>query len=117
MKKAKMAQKRLKRLRRSSVSCLLAFGATSAVSAQTGPPSTAPGEVQSKAGVDRSLEEIVVTATRRPTSVVEVPYNISVYTGTELATQNIDTFSKLVQSVPGVDFADTGAKYSRTAGQ
>jgi iron complex outermembrane recepter protein len=64
-----------------------------------------------------SLEEVVVTATRRATSVTDVPYNISAMSGTELDDRGVTSLSDLMQQIPGLSFTDAGAKYSRSTGQ
>jgi outer membrane receptor protein involved in Fe transport len=61
--------------------------------------------------------EIVVTATRREGSVIDVPYNISVVGGSDLAARGIDSVSKLAQSIPGLNFADRGTGYANAVGQ
>src|SRR5579872_82279 len=64
-----------------------------------------------------SIEEVVVTATRRVTSVTEVPYNISAMSGAELQERGVGSLSELMQQIPGLSFTDAGAKYSRSTGQ
>lgn len=64
-----------------------------------------------------SLQEVVVTATRRATSVIDVPYNISAMSGAELEDRGVASLSDLMQQIPGVSFTDAGAKYSRSTGQ
>lgn len=64
-----------------------------------------------------SIEEVVVTATRRATSVTEVPYNISAMSGTELEERGVASLSDLMHQIPGLSFTDAGAKYSRSTGQ
>ena len=46
-----------------------------------------------------TLEEIVVTATRRETSVLDVPYNISAVSGRELAEAHIFENADLMRQV------------------
>ena len=58
-------------------------------------------------------EEIVVTATRREMSVLDVPYNISAVGAEALENAAVGDFSDLTRLVPGVSYTDTG---SRNAG-
>src|ERR1700739_1103878 len=64
-----------------------------------------------------ALEEIVVTATRRATALIDVPYNVSAISGAELTDRGVDSLSDLMEQIPGVSFTDAGAKYSRSTGQ
>jgi len=112
-----MSKRRKEKQRgRTSLGCAVALGTSAIAFAQNqqDPNNTNLSKV---AATERSLDEIVVTATRRATSVVDVPYNITAIGGQELANQGIDSISKLAQDVPGLDFTDTGAKYSRSVGQ
>ncbi|WP_187276593.1 TonB-dependent receptor [Parahaliea maris] len=54
------------------------------------------------------MEEITVTATRRATSVQDVPYNISALDGSKLADEGITDFSKIARSIPGLTLSDSG---------
>ena len=58
----------------------------------------------------QELEEIVVTATRRATSVLEVPYNISAYSGSSLEDREIVALGEFVRYVPGLSFNDVGLR-------
>ncbi len=53
----------------------------------------------------QTLEEVVVTAERRATSINEVPLAISAVSGETLAAQNIVEFSQVASSLPGVNFS------------
>ena len=57
-----------------------------------------------------ALEEVVVTATRRNQSLVEVPYNISALTSDELQRLGISNLSGVMNNVPGIVFADQGPR-------
>ncbi len=57
------------------------------------------------------LEEVVVTATRRNQSVVEVPYNIQAITGAHLDKIGATELSDFVRTVPGLSFVDRGPSY------
>ncbi len=54
------------------------------------------------------LEEIIVTATRRSTSIQDVPYNITAISGEELEGALITDQSDLMRAVPGVAVVDRG---------
>ncbi|NIB38313.1 TonB-dependent receptor [Pseudomaricurvus alkylphenolicus] len=58
------------------------------------------------------IEEVVVTATKRAQSTMDVPYNISATTSETLERQGITDFSKLADSVPGLAYTDTGSRDS-----
>ncbi len=55
-----------------------------------------------------SVETISVTATRRETSIQEVPYSISAYGGQALAESGVTDFSALARSIPGLVLSDVG---------
>lgn len=56
------------------------------------------------------LEEIIVTATRRAQSVQDIPYNISAVSGESIANAGAGDLADLMKMVPGVVFADNGAR-------
>jgi iron complex outermembrane recepter protein len=68
---------------------------TGAVWAQVAPP-----------GPD--LEEIVVTAEKRESTVQKTPISISVFTGAELQAQGISDLTAVAQETPGVSFKTSG---------
>lgn len=57
---------------------------------------------------DALLEEIVVTATRRETSVQDIPYNISAISGQTLAEAQIFENADLMRQVAGAGVVDRG---------
>jgi iron complex outermembrane recepter protein len=59
-----------------------------------------------------SLQEITVTASRRQQSVEEVPYNLSVVSGDELARTGVTDLASLVNQVPGLSMYDLSARFS-----
>ena len=75
--------------------------------AQDSPPSAAAQPADDRRDV------VVVTATRRETSVLDVPYNISVVGSEALQEAAVGDFSDLTKLVPGVAYIDTG---NRNAG-
>ena len=83
----------------------LLYGAVCAApaQAQAAPASTA---------ADTSLEEIVVTATRRSTGTVDVPFNISAVSGAQIEAQNLSNAVDVLRTVPGVSVVDRGIRNS-----
>ena len=59
--------------------------------------------------LDAALQEIIVTASRRKEDVVEIPYNISAYSGAALEANNVKSLADLAQQVPGFTLEDRGA--------
>jgi len=86
------------------LACLLGQR-VSAQAGQDGPPPQ-PTPLAS------SIEEIIVTASRRATGVTELPYNISAISGAELAADGVTNLAQLASEVPGFDLEDRGAKYA-----
>jgi iron complex outermembrane recepter protein len=56
------------------------------------------------------LEEVVVTATRRDSSILDVPYAISAISGREIERQGVRDLSDLVRVVPGIAYMDQGPR-------
>jgi outer membrane receptor protein involved in Fe transport len=56
------------------------------------------------------MEEIVVTATRRESTIVEIPYNISAVSGEFIERSKIMTTGELLRGVPGANVIDYGAR-------
>lgn len=65
----------------------------------------------------RISDEIIVTATRRETSVTDVPYNISAVSGLDIEQAQIFDDAELLRSIPGVGVVDRGARNSGTINQ
>jgi len=59
-----------------------------------------------------ALEEIVVTATRRSTSILDTPYTIQAVSGQDLANSGVSDISNLVHLVPGLAIFDEGPRVS-----
>ena len=55
-----------------------------------------------------SLEEVVVTATRRDTAILDIPYSISSISSTSLDDSHIQSLSDLTKLIAGVSFVDQG---------
>ena len=56
--------------------------------------------------LEEGLEEVIVTATRRDTTVQDVPYNITALSGDDLEKSNIKEVSELMRALPGVQYID-----------
>lgn len=74
--------------------------------------SPAAALAQSDTSEERGLEEIIVTATRRETSVQDVPYNISAISGKALERALITDQVDLMRVIPGVAVVDRGYRNS-----
>ncbi len=61
-----------------------------------------------------TLEEIIVTATRRATSVQDIPYNISAVSGDTIESTKMLDAAELLRSIPGVVVADRGTRNAST---
>ena len=68
------------------------------------------GGVAGGEAVGGTIEEVVVTATRRSESVQDVPYNISAFSGDALSVNGVDDASDLVRVIPGLSAIDTGQR-------
>lgn len=68
----------------------------------------------SDAGAGKGENEIIVTATRRATSIQDVPINISAVGEEQLARQRIDDVRDLADFTPGMTISDTGPGSSGT---
>jgi iron complex outermembrane receptor protein len=58
------------------------------------------------------LEEIIVTASRRETTVQELPFNIAAIGGDQLAEQRLTNLTELGRWVPGLTVVDQGPRAS-----
>ncbi|GHA97945.1 TonB-dependent receptor [Algimonas arctica] len=65
----------------------------------------------------RVMDEIIVTSTRRETSVSDVPYNITAVSGSAIERAQIFDDAELLRSIPGVGVIDRGARNSGTLNQ
>jgi iron complex outermembrane receptor protein len=59
-----------------------------------------------------TVDEIVVTATRRATSVLDVPYNISAVSGESIEARKVLDSAELMRGIPGVSVVDRGYRNS-----
>lgn len=76
--------------------------------ASLGPVWIAPVYGASSADGSGSLDEVVVTATRRDQSILDIPYSISAVSGTDLEDSHIQSFSDLTKMIAGLSFVDQG---------
>jgi outer membrane receptor protein involved in Fe transport len=56
------------------------------------------------------MEEIIVTATRRESTIIDIPYNISAVSGDFIDAGKILTTSELLRGVPGAAVVDYGVR-------
>jgi iron complex outermembrane receptor protein len=54
------------------------------------------------------LEEIVVTATKRETTVLQTPMSITAISGTDIQARGFTDFASVVQTIPGVSMQTSG---------
>jgi outer membrane receptor protein involved in Fe transport len=64
------------------------------------------------AGKEATVGEVVVTATRRSERVLDVPYNISAVSGSDIEKNKVADNTELMRSVPGVAVVDRGYRNS-----
>ncbi len=81
---------------------LMGAGTTSAYAQDAAPSAEPQAEPSGNAG------EIVVTATRRATSLQDVPINISAVGAEQLSRQRIDDIRDIADFTPGMTISDTG---------
>jgi iron complex outermembrane recepter protein len=93
---------RIRRTPLAAAICSILAGTALPAGAQTGDP-------QREA---RTLDEIVVTAARREQSILDVPYNISAISGSEITASQIIDNADLMRSIPGVAVVDRGYRNS-----
>src|SRR6266436_4414882 len=59
-------------------------------------------------GESNALDEVVVTATRRSESVLDIPYSISAISGAALADAHVQSLSDLTKLIAGISVVDQG---------
>ena len=67
---------------------------------------------QASADESATLEEIVVTATRREMNASDIHFNISAITGDEIEAANITDVQELMRAMPGITVADGGGRFA-----
>ena len=70
--------------------------------------------VMAQAGDDGVMEEILVTATARATSVQVIPYNISALSGDAIEAQNMVDQHDVLRSMHGITVVDRGFRNAGT---
>lgn len=65
---------------------------------------------QAQEGAVSQVDEIIVTATRRATDILDVPYNITAVTGAQIEQARMRDTTELLRSVPGVSVVDRGER-------
>lgn len=78
----------------------------------TGPMPLLAQEQTGEAAEASAMEEIIVTATRRESTVAEIPYNISAVSGDFIDSGKILSTGELLRGVPGANVIDFGARNS-----
>jgi len=63
---------------------------------------------QSAADKDNALEEIVVTATRRETTVQSTPISITAVDAAQIASRGLTDLNSVIQATPGLAIRDLG---------
>jgi iron complex outermembrane receptor protein len=86
--------------------------AVAGILASAGAHADVAGRAPDAEGTRVTLEEVVVTATRREERVVDVPYNISAISGASIEGQGIVSSADLLRGVPGVNVVDRGYRNS-----
>ena len=82
----------------------LAIFAGREVVAQTAPATNAD--------VASTVQEVIVTASRRATTVEEIPYNITAISGDTLNREGITDLAELANQVAGFNYEDRGARFA-----
>ena len=57
-----------------------------------------------------TLNEVIVTATRRETTVQDTPINIAAVTGAQIEREGLNTLSEATRAVPGINIIDQGGR-------
>lgn len=66
--------------------------------------------VQAIAQDRATLEEVIVTASRRSESIQDIPLNISAVSGDAIKAQGFDSLTDIMRWVPGIHVVDQGAR-------
>jgi len=85
---------------------LAALSVTTAIAEES---AGTPVDADAAAAVTSSLEEVVVTATKRTESLSKVPISISAYTQEAMDQRDIKTISDIVAQTPGLSLGDQGS--------
>jgi outer membrane receptor protein involved in Fe transport len=89
----------------------LIYGSVIAVSTSlAATPAFAQTSTGDNARESFDIEEVVVTATRRETTIFEVPYAISAISGKDIRRSGVQDLSDLVRVVPGIAYLEQGPR-------
>jgi outer membrane receptor protein involved in Fe transport len=72
----------------------------------------AAGAVQAQSAEANGIEEIIVTASRRETTVQELPFNVAAFSGDMLEEQRVTNLTELARWVPGLAVVEQGPRSS-----
>lgn len=86
------------------------FSAISTITASTALVGIDPVIAQGEG--DIALEQIVVTASRREESIMDIPINVSALSGLQLDELRLDNLAEIARYIPGLDVVDIGARDS-----
>jgi iron complex outermembrane recepter protein len=90
------------------LAAVLASATSGIAMAQNAAPATAAAPTAADESSAPSLQEIVVTATRREESLSKVPISISAYSQDSLDERGVKDITELVRYMPGVSIDQTG---------
>jgi outer membrane receptor protein involved in Fe transport len=97
-----------KRLHHLIVICFILSVACDTALAQAADPACADNDPQKGQCDDSRIEQVTVTATRRQSSVGQVPASVTALDGDSLKEMGALTFADYARSVPGLSFTDAG---------
>jgi outer membrane receptor protein involved in Fe transport len=72
-------------------------------------PATVYSEDREQADVPGQLAEIVITATKRSSTVQDTPISVTAVSGAEILDRGLSDFRSLAQSIPGLSMRTSGA--------
>ncbi len=84
----------------------LAIAALAATCTIVGLPAAAQSDDDEAAEDGSRIEEVVVTATRRETNIMETPFAMQVFGGDQLEDENILHHRDLYEHIPGITYKD-----------
>jgi iron complex outermembrane receptor protein len=99
----------ISKLKRNLVSATFLSGFCLAMPAFAAEPANTPEPADTV-----MMEELIVTATRRATTLQDAPINITAVSSETLETQRLDDFRDLARYVPGITVTDAGPRGSGT---
>src|SRR5688572_30280291 len=100
------------KLRRGLLSATVFTGA--ALASQASAQEAASAEADTEASATTYGDAIIVTGTRRSTTIMDTPINISAMSGETIDQQRIDDVRDLADFTPGMTISDTGPRSSGT---